>query len=148
VAVFFVTSADSGSLVIDTIASGGADDTPRWQRVYWCSIEGLSAALLLLAGGLGALQAATLVAALPFTVIMIALAFGLVRQMNADRRGVPVIHPGPPPGERLKRILSPARRKDIERQIEQHGVPALEAVRSALEAEGFTDIAVQRDDEG
>lgn len=59
VAVFFVTSADSGSLVIDTIASGGADDTPRWQRVYWCSLEGLAAALLLLAGGLGALQAAS-----------------------------------------------------------------------------------------
>jgi choline/glycine/proline betaine transport protein len=53
-------------------------------------VEGLSAALLLLAGGLGALQAATLVAALPFTIIMILLAFGLVRQMNADRSGIPV----------------------------------------------------------
>lgn len=148
VAVFFVTSADSGSLVIDTIASGGADDTPRWQRVYWCSVEGLSAALLLLAGGLGALQAATLVAALPFTVIMIALAFGLVRQMNADRRGVPVGHAAPPLGERLKRILAPARRRDIERQIDQHGVPALEAVRRALEGEGVADIAVERDPDG
>jgi choline/glycine/proline betaine transport protein len=148
VAVFFVTSADSGSLVIDTIASGGADDTPRWQRVYWCSIEGLSAALLLLAGGLGALQAATLVAALPFTVIMIALAFGLVRQMNADRRGVPVIHAAPPLGQRLKRILSPARRRDIDRQIEQHGVPALEAVRRALEAEGVAGAEVARDEDG
>ncbi|NPB14207.1 transporter, partial [Shigella sonnei] len=63
VAVFFVTSADSGSLVIDTLASGGADDTPRWQRIYWCVMQGAAAALLLLAGGLGALQAATLVAA-------------------------------------------------------------------------------------
>ena len=148
VAVFFVTSADSGSLVIDTIASGGADETPRWQRVYWCSLEGLSAALLLLAGGLGALQAATLVAALPFTVIMIALAFGLVRQMNADRRGVPVGHAVPPLGERLKRILSPARRADIERQIEQHGVPALEAVRRGLEAEGVEGAEVVREAEG
>ncbi len=148
VAVFFVTSADSGSLVIDTIASGGADDTPRWQRVYWCSLEGLSAALLLLAGGLGALQAATLVAALPFTVIMIALAFGLVRQMNADRRGVPVVHPVPPLGERLKRILAPARRRDIDREIEAHGVPALTAVQEALEGEGFSDITVTRDAEG
>ena len=50
VAVFFVTSADSGSLVIDTIASGGSDETPRWQRVYWCSMEGLAAALLLQIG--------------------------------------------------------------------------------------------------
>ncbi|HZW15640.1 MAG TPA: BCCT family transporter [Brevundimonas sp.] len=148
VAVFFVTSADSGSLVIDTIASGGADDTPRWQRVYWCSIEGLSAALLLLAGGLGALQAATLVAALPFTVIMIALAVGLVRQMNADRMGVALGRPVPPLGERLKRILSPARRRDIDRQIEQHGVPALEAVRRGLATEGVADIAVERDADG
>ena len=148
VAVFFVTSADSGSLVIDTIASGGADETPRWQRVYWCTAEGLSAALLLLAGGLGALQAATLVAALPFTVIMIALAFGLVRQMNADRRGVAVIHVVPPLGVRHKRFLSPARRRDIDRQLEQQGVAALETVRRALEEEGLGDIAVQRDDDG
>ena len=149
VAVFFITSADSGSLVIDTIASGGADETPRWQRVYWCSIEGLAAALLLLAGGLGALQAATLVAALPFTLIMIALAFGLVRQMNADRRGVGlgVTQPAPPLGERVKRILAPARRRDIDRQLERHGAPALSTVRDALVAEGLetAELAIGAD---
>jgi choline/glycine/proline betaine transport protein len=148
VAVFFITSADSGSLVIDTIASGGADETPRWQRVYWCSVEGAAAALLLLAGGLGALQAATLVAALPFTAIMIALAFGLVRQMNADLRGVALPGPVPPLAERLKRILAPARRRDIERQLDQHGVPALEAVRLGLENEGLAEATVLRDPEG
>src|SRR5690606_14791560 len=116
VAVFFVTSADSGSLVIDTIASGGADDTPVWQRVYWCSLEGLAAALLLLVGGLGALQAATLVAALPFTVIMILLAFGLLRQMNADLAGIAIDVETPPLAERVKRILAPARRRDIDAQ--------------------------------
>ncbi|KAK0346739.1 hypothetical protein LTR94_005417 [Friedmanniomyces endolithicus] len=137
VAVFFVTSADSGSLVIDTIASGGADDTPRWQRVYWCSLEGLAAALLLLAGGLGALQAATLVAALPFAVIMILLAAGLVRQMNADLAGRAVETEGPPLSEQLKRILSPANRRDIDRQLDQAGAPALETVRAALSAEGL-----------
>lgn len=147
VAVFFVTSADSGSLVIDTIASGGADDTPRWQRVYWCLLEGVAAAVLLLAGGLGALQAATLVAALPFAVIMFLLAAGLIRQMNADLKGVAVETAAPPLGERLKRILAPARRRDIDRQIEQHGVPALEAVRQALESEGLT-AAVERDADG
>jgi choline/glycine/proline betaine transport protein len=111
-------------------------------------VEGLSAALLLLAGGLGALQAATLVAALPFTIIMILLAFGLVRQMNADRSGIPVEQAAAPLRERLKRILSPARRKDIERQIERHGMPALQAVRQALEAEGVADVAVARDADG
>ena len=138
VAVFFITSADSGSLVIDTIASGGADDTPRWQRVYWCSLEGLAAALLLLAGGLGALQAATLVAALPFAVIMILLAAGLVRQMNADLAGRTVHTEGAPLAEQLKRILAPASRRDIERQIDSAGGPALETMCQALAAEGLT----------
>lgn len=142
VAVFFVTSADSGSLVIDTIASGGADDTPRWQRVYWCSLEGLAAALLLLAGGLGALQAATLVAALPFAIIMILLAFGLVRQMNADLAGVSVATEAPPLAERVKRILAPARRRDIDAQLNRHGVPALNEVCAALAAEGVDTAEV------
>ncbi|VXA97255.1 Glycine betaine/proline betaine transporter BetS [Brevundimonas sp. G8] len=135
VAVFFVTSADSGALVIDTIASGGADDTPRWQRVYWCLLLGLIAATLLLAGGLGALQAATLAAALPFVLIMILLSIGLVRQMNADLAGRSVETEGPPLAERLKRILAPASRADIVKEIDRHGLPALETVRAALEAE-------------
>ena len=148
VAVFFVTSADSGSLVIDTIASGGADETPRWQRVYWCSLEGLAAALLLLAGGLGALQAATLVAALPFAVIMILLCVGLSRQMFADAAGREIETETPPLGEQVKRILSPARRKDIDRQIERHGLPAMEAVAAALTAEGVETAEVVLSDTG
>jgi choline/glycine/proline betaine transport protein len=138
VAVFFVTSADSGALVIDTIASGGADDTPRWQRLYWCALLAAAAALLLLAGGLGALQAATLVAALPFTVIMILLCVGLVRQMNADVAGRTVETERAPLAEQLKLILAPASRRHIERQIERQGLPALERVRAALADEGLT----------
>ncbi|WP_292035155.1 MULTISPECIES: BCCT family transporter [unclassified Brevundimonas] len=148
VAVFFVTSADSGSLVIDTLASGGAEDTPRWQRVYWCVLLGLTAALLLVAGGLGALQAATLVAALPFAVIMILLAFGLARQMNADLKGETVETEAPPIGERLKRIFSPANRKDIARQIERQGAPALVEVRDALVEGGLENSRVEMDENG
>ncbi|MGQ4273721.1 BCCT family transporter [Terrihabitans sp. B22-R8] len=84
VAVFFVTSADSGSLVVDTISAGGATDTPVWQRIYWCALEGVSAAALLLAGGLAALQTMTLIAALPFTVIMVLLVAGLFKGIKAD----------------------------------------------------------------
>ena len=146
VAVFFVTSADSGALVIDTIASGGAEDTPRWQRMYWCVLLGRVAALLLLAGGLGALQAATLVAALPFTVIMILLAVGLVRQMNADVAGRTVETEAPPLAEQLKRILSPASRREIQRQIDRTGLPALEGVREGLEAEGLIASTTREDD--
>jgi len=146
VAVFFITSADSGSLVIDTLASGGADDTPRWQRIYWCLLLGLVAGLLLLAGGLGALQAATLVAALPFTVIMIALAFGLTRQMNADVAGRVVETEGPPLAEQLKRLLAPASRRDIQRHLDRVAIPALESVREGLEGEGLTTEVSRQED--
>ncbi|GGP18866.1 BCCT family transporter [Silvimonas iriomotensis] len=84
IAVFFVTSADSGALVADIIATRGAAHSPVWQRLFWTVILGLTAAILMLAGGLKALQAMTLVAALPLTIIMLLLCFGLWRGLKAD----------------------------------------------------------------
>lgn len=78
---FFVTSSDSGSLVIDSLASGGVSNTPAWQRVFWASAEGVVAAVLLLAGGLGALQTMTIASALPFSVIMLVAALGMWRAL-------------------------------------------------------------------
>ena len=78
---FFVTSSDSGSLVVDSLASGGALETPVWQRVFWASLEGAIAATLLIAGGLGALQTMTIVSALPFAIIMILAMIGLWRAL-------------------------------------------------------------------
>ncbi len=133
VGVFFVTSADSGALVIDTLTSGGAEETPRWQRVYWCVLLGVTATLLLVAGGLGGLQAATLMAALPFCFIMLLLAFGLVRQANADLEGITLADEAAPVSERLKRLFVPARRGEIMRQLQQQGEPALRSVYDALQ---------------
>ncbi|WP_338150895.1 BCCT family transporter [Neoroseomonas soli] len=84
VAVFFVTSADSGSLVVDAIAAGGRTDTTTLQRVFWCALQGVVAAVLLLTGGLAALQAATIAAALPFALVMLALLWSLSKGMRAD----------------------------------------------------------------
>ena len=67
--VFFVTSSDSGSLIIDTIASGGRVDAPAAQRVFWAWAEGLVAIVLLVGGGLTALQAASLSTGLPFALV-------------------------------------------------------------------------------
>lgn len=78
---FFVTSSDSGSLVVDSIASGGAHETPIWQRVFWASLEGIIAATLLLAGGLSALQTMSILAALPFAIIMLLAVAGLWRAL-------------------------------------------------------------------
>jgi choline/glycine/proline betaine transport protein len=143
VGVFFITSADSGALVIDTLASGGKEDTPRWQRMYWCVLLGATATLLLVAGGLGALQAATLLAALPFCFIMLLLAYGLVRQTNADLAGVAIPDEAPAISERLKRLVLPARRSDILEQLHRNGEPALRAVYAAMQAEGWTDLLLE-----
>jgi len=78
---FFVTSSDSGSLVIDSLASGGKEESPVWQRIFWACLEGTVAAVLLLAGGLNALQTMTIASALPFAFIMLASAAGLWRAL-------------------------------------------------------------------
>ncbi|MEF8841188.1 MAG: BCCT family transporter [Haloarculaceae archaeon] len=70
VITFFVTSSDSGSLVIDHLTSGGKHDVPKTQRVFWALTEGAVAAVLLVGGGLGALQTAAITTGLPFAVIL------------------------------------------------------------------------------
>ena len=87
IVVFFVTSSDSGSLVIDTITAGGKLDTPVPQRVFWCIFEGLVAIALLLGGGLVAAQAATLAAGLPFTLVLVALCYSTWKGLRASTAG-------------------------------------------------------------
>jgi len=77
VAVFFITSSDSGSLVIDTIAAGGKIDTPVGLRVFWCTFEGLVAITLLVSGGLVALQTAALITGFPFALLVLAMCFSV-----------------------------------------------------------------------
>jgi len=86
VAVFFVTSSDSGSFVVDMLTSGGHPDPPVWQRVFWAVSEGVVAAMLLLAGGLAALQSAAINTGLPFCVILLFVCAGLGRALHAEGR--------------------------------------------------------------
>jgi len=81
---FFVTSSDSGSLVIDTITSGGHLHPPVWQRVFWAVTEGVVAAVLMIGGGLGALQSATIATALPFTFVIIFACIGLLKGLRME----------------------------------------------------------------
>ena len=87
VVVFFVTSSDSGSLVIDTITAGGKLDAPVIQRVFWCVLEGLVAIALLLGGGLVAAQAATLAAGLPFVLVLVALCCSIWKGLRETMPG-------------------------------------------------------------
>jgi len=82
IVLFFVTSSDSASLVIDMIASGGNPDPPVGTRLFWAISEGVVACALLVAGGLGALQTASIAAALPFSIVLILAAWSLVRALQ------------------------------------------------------------------
>jgi betaine/carnitine transporter, BCCT family len=90
VAVFFITSSDSGSLVIDTITAGGKDDGPIPQRVFWCIFEGLVAIALLLGGGLGALQSMVVTTGFPFAFVLLLMCVSIVIGL----RNEPIIRKG------------------------------------------------------
>jgi betaine/carnitine transporter, BCCT family len=88
VLVFFITSSDSGSLVIDSITAGGKVDAPIPQRIFWAAIEGAIAIALLWIGGtqaVQAMQAAAISTALPFTLILLAMCVSLVMGMRTER---------------------------------------------------------------
>ncbi|MEO0989131.1 MAG: BCCT family transporter [Cyanobacteria bacterium J06639_14] len=84
VVIFFVTSSDSGSLVVDSLTSGGKLESPVPQRVFWAVIEGLVAAVLLLGGGLQALQTASITTGLPFAVVLLVMCYSLYRGLNQE----------------------------------------------------------------
>ena len=145
---FFVTSSDSGSLVIDSLASGGSIHTPVGQRVFWASAEGIVASTLLLAGGLSALQTMSIISALPFALIMIASAVGLWRALIIEshrhdslRVGVQSRFTGVAGPElwrqRLKTLISFPRREDVETFINTTVRDAMSWVEGELRRENW-----------
>lgn len=96
--VFFITSSDSGSLVVDTITAGGKENAPVSQRVFWACAEGVVAGVLLAIGGeeaLTALQAAAIATGLPFMIVLLLVCFclykGLRHELTLKRAGSPVV---------------------------------------------------------
>ena len=104
-ATWFITSSDSGTLVITTMLSMGDDDPPRRFRIVWGLGEGFVAAVLLLAGGLQALQTAAIAAALPISVILIFMAYGLLKSLSEDSSAVAA--PASEPDEAAAAPVSP-----------------------------------------
>lgn len=88
VVVFFVTSSDSGSLVIDTITAGGKVDAPVTQRIFWCTLEGLVAIALLLGGGLASLQAAAIATGFPFAIVLLGMVVAVTIGLSRERRAL------------------------------------------------------------
>ena len=154
VITFFVTSSDSGSLVIDIIASGGQDEPPVWQRVFWAVSEGVVAAVLLLAGGLSGLQTGALVAALPFTFVMLVLCYGLfrglrleqIRRLSMDLPPASTIEGGAVPWRsRLQSILRHPGRNTVSRFMDDTAVPALQEMASEIRENYDLDATVETD---
>ncbi|MFE3019141.1 BCCT family transporter [Streptomyces sp. NPDC059256] len=84
VMTYFVTSADSASLVMGSLTSRGALNPRTWLVVVWGVLMAAVAAVLLVAGGLSSLQTATILVALPFVVVMLLLCWALLRELRAD----------------------------------------------------------------
>ncbi|WP_417584021.1 BCCT family transporter [Pelagibacterium sp.] len=156
VAVFFITSSDSGSLVIDTIAAGGETSTKPIQRLFWCAFEGIVASLLLLAGGLAALQSATIASALPFTFVMLALIWSLFVGMRADlaQTLAPAGTSLPQPAagvtwqRRLAMMLRAPNQKEVDGFISKEVVAALESVKAEMEKRGRTAEVTENGETG
>jgi len=84
VITFFVTSSDSGSLVIDHLTSGGKHDVPKVQRIFWAVTEGAVAAVLLIGGGLNALQTAAIATGFPFAVILVLMCYTVYQGLSNE----------------------------------------------------------------
>lgn len=144
---FFVTSSDSGSLVIDSLASGGAMHTPVWQRTFWVVTQGLVASVLLLAGGLSALQAASIISALPFAIIMLIGGIGMWRALVIEGHHetslqhdmkLPVHLQGKTNWKkRLSHLIDFPSKTSVEKFIEQTGLAAMNTVKQELEHKGW-----------
>jgi choline/glycine/proline betaine transport protein len=138
VITFFVTSSDSGSLVVDMLTSGGQEESPVWQRIFWAVVEGVVAAVLLMAGGLSALQTATIASALPFAVVMLLMCWGLVRALRLEAikrlclREARVTPRGPHAAiswqQRLRGMIHQPSRDEVLRFLQETVKPALSEV--------------------
>ncbi|MHA7853519.1 BCCT family transporter [Marinobacter shengliensis] len=143
---FFVTSSDSGSLVIDSLASGGVINTPAWQRVFWAVLEGAVASVLLLAGGLNALQTMTIASALPFAIIMLIAAIGMWRALVIEGHRETSLQAhmltsrqmsGSQWKHRLAAIVEFPSRHEVEMYIKNTVMNAMREVETELKARGW-----------
>jgi choline/glycine/proline betaine transport protein len=147
IVIFFVTSADSGAMVLNMLSAHGRDDTPALQRSIWTLVIAVAASALLLGGGLQALQAATIASALPFAIALLGAFWGFAKAIHVDgtkREAVSTPPPLPEQGEhwqeRLRNLFQyPA--DSAVRAFQKHTVvPAMHAFASELTDHGVGSL--------
>ncbi|KOC89094.1 choline BCCT transporter BetT [Winslowiella iniecta] len=146
VVVFFVTSADSGAMVVDTLAADGTENTPVWQRIFWAGLMGVVAITLLLAGGMSALQTVTIASALPFSIILLVSIYGLFKALRVDAykrdsQQMTTIAPTAARNpiswqQRLRKIAYFPKRSNVRRFMSEVIQPAMEMVKAELAKQG------------
>lgn len=156
--LFYVTSADSGALVLSNLTSKlhrAGDDGPIWLRVFWAAATGLLTMGMLLAGGISTLQSGTIIMGLPFSLVMFGVMFALYKVLRTEGQKFDTLRTALPsslsgrigqagttgaPGwrQRLKRLVSFPDRRHVLRFIDKTVRPALTEVSSALEEQGIT----------
>jgi choline/glycine/proline betaine transport protein len=155
IVIFFVTSCDSGAMVVDMLCSHGKNDTPLWQRVYWAVGIGIVAAILLLAGGLNALQTMTIASALPFTIVLLLAIAGLIKSLRVEafKQDSQLITAIPHSGNensdswqmRLKNVVDFPNKANVSKFVTQTVVPAFDSVAKELQANQIT-VEISHDD--
>ncbi len=156
IVTFFVTSSDSGSLVIDIISSGGAENPPVWQRIFWAVSEGAVAATLLVAGGLAALQTAAISSALPLIIVMFLVCYGLMKALHAEPsvRGVRPIATSSVPvaggskawQSRLKAMLGRFKEGEAQAYLETTARQAMEEVLAHLTTQNILHAGIEAEE--
>ena len=167
VVIFFVTSCDSGAMVVDMLCSYGKNETPVWQRIYWAVSVGVVAAILLAAGGLNALQTMTIVSAFPFAIVLIFALYGLLKALRVEgykRESMQfATQPALPDDtteswkKRLKTIVDFPNKSTVDRYLGDQVKIAFDAIAEEFrasnlkvtirESEGIIALAVQHGDE-
>lgn len=147
VVTFFVSSSDSGSLVIDTLASGGEREPPVWQRVFWAVTKGVVAATLLKAGGLDALKTMTIVSAFPIIFLLLIGGYGFIKTLRSDYALMTAVQTHSTVvqysqtstdwKERLSVLISHPAQNEAKKFMRENVQPALHELRNEMEKKGL-----------
>ena len=155
IVIFFVTSADSGAMVLNMLSARGRDDTPALQRSIWTLVIAITASVLLLGGGLQALQAATIASALPFAIALLGAFWGFAKSIRVDgAKRQAVSTPAPPPAqaqqwrERLNNLFEYPADSAVRAFQKNTVVPAMQAFTAELASYGVEAVVVNEADQG